>query len=155
MLEKVFKDHDKWLATVRKMGASKHDAEDIVGDMYVKIGTMLNKGLDISYNGEVNYFYIYKALRTIFLDHVKKKSKTVILDDTLELESGEQIDFDYFNNIVQDELDKMHWYNKKVFEMVQEGQNISALSRQTGIDYHSLYHTYVKVKDKLKKSILE
>ena len=49
MLEKVFKDHKKWINTVLKFGCSKTEAEDIVGDMYVIIGKMLNNGLNIAY----------------------------------------------------------------------------------------------------------
>lgn len=153
MLEKIFKDHNKWIKTVIKMGANKHTAEDVVCSMYVKIGEMLQRGLNIAYNDEVNYYYIYKTLRTIFLETLKHNNKSNI--DDVFIMSSEDLDFEYYNSVVEDELDKMHWYNRKVFEMVQEGENISALSRQTGIDYHSLYHTYVKVKNKLKKSILE
>lgn len=153
MLEKIFKDHDKWIKTVIKMGANYHTAEDVVCSMYVKIGEMLQRGLNIAYGDEVNYYYIYKTLRTLFLETLKHNNKVNIED--VFVNSSEDLDFEYYNNIVQEELDKMHWYNRKVFEMVQEGENISKLSRQTNIDYHSLYHTYVRVKNKLKKSILE
>ena len=49
MLEKVYESHNKWINTVLKMGATQYEAEDIVGEMYLIIGQMLNKGLNISY----------------------------------------------------------------------------------------------------------
>ena len=55
--------------------------------MYIKIQMQLEKGLDIMYNeDEINYYYIFKTLKTLFLD-LKRKSKniTVIdLDEHLE-----------------------------------------------------------------------
>lgn len=156
MLEKVYRDHAKWINTVKKFGCNHDEAEDIVQEMYLIIGKMLLKGLDISYNDEVNYFYIYKTLKTTFLQHKKREDRRISLEESeIIIETCEDIDFDYYNDIVQEELSKLHWYNRKVFEMIQKGENISQLARETNIDYHSLYHTYVKVKEKLIKSILE
>ena len=89
MLEKVFKDHKKWINTVLKFGCSKTEAEDIVGDMYVIIGKMLNNGLNIAYGDEVNYYYIYRTLRTSFLQlcNKKKKENKVPLDLIVDIES--------------------------------------------------------------------
>jgi hypothetical protein len=47
----------------------------------------------------------------------------------------------------------MHWYDKKVFELIQDEGNISALSRETTIEYRSLYNTYQKVKQKIKSKL--
>ena len=73
MLEKVYESHNKWINTVLKLGANKHEAQDIVGNMYLTIGQMLNKGLDISYGDDVNYFYIYKNL--LFTNVFKKEKR--------------------------------------------------------------------------------
>ena len=54
MLEKVYESHNKWINTVLKMGASQYEAEDVVGSMYLILGQMLNKGLNISYGDDVN-----------------------------------------------------------------------------------------------------
>ena len=72
MLEKIYTYHTKWINTAKKFGATKEEAEDIVGDMYLIIGKMLNKGLNISYGDDVNYFYIYKCLKTSFLQLKKE-----------------------------------------------------------------------------------
>jgi DNA-directed RNA polymerase specialized sigma24 family protein len=157
MLEKVFKDHKKWINTVLKFGCSKTEAEDIVGDMYVIIGKMLNNGLNIAYGDEVNYYYIYRTLRTSFLQlcNKKKKENKVPLDLIVDIESGEYIDFEKASETVLNELDNMHWYNKKLFNLVQYEYSITDLSKKTNIPYHSIYNTYRKTKDKLTKKILE
>ena len=45
----------------------------------------------------------------------------------------------------------MYWYDKKVFEIIEAGDSVAKLSRKSGIPYYSLYNTYTKVKQKLKK----
>ncbi len=155
MLEKVYKDHAKWINTVKKFGCNDEDAKDIVQEMYLIVGNMLIRGRDISYNGEVNYFYIYKALKTTFLQHQIKKDRRISLEESeIQIESIEDIDYDFYNEIVEEELSKLHWYHRKVYEKIQSGQSISELSRKTNIDYHSLYNTYVKIKEHLKNKIL-
>jgi|TARA_B110000285_G_scaffold43621_1_gene48510 hypothetical protein len=161
-LEKVFDDHSKWIKTVKGFGATKEDAEDIVGEMYLTIGKMINKGLDISYKDEVNYYYIYIALKTRFINMIKKKNKypTVEILDDKNIDESESVNYEEAQNILEAELDlmmldKKTWYNAKVFKMIQEGSSLVQLSELTGISYHSLYHTYRNTKNKLKEKITE
>jgi hypothetical protein len=157
MFEKIYADHAKWINTTLKFGCTKEEAEDIVGNMYVIIGTMLNKGLDISYGDQVNYYYIYKTLKTSFLQmyNRNKKQDNVSLDLILDLSSGEYVDYEEKYSIVADELNTMHWYDKKVFELIQNEYSITELSNKTNISYHSLYNTYRKTKQKLIKKVTE
>ena len=155
MLEKIFDAHNKWINTVLKFGCSKEEAEDIVGDMYCIIGKMLTKGLDISYGDDVNYYYIYLTLKTSFLQLKKRKEKEgkKSIDLVYNLESGEYIDFETENNKVEDELKRLHWYDRKVYNMIQNEYTITELSDKTTISYHSLYNTFRKVKKRLKQKI--
>ena len=139
-----------------KLGCSKEDAEDIVGDMYYTIYKMLKKGLDISYKDDINYFYIYKTIKSNFLQLCKKKKRenSISLDNTTELIDSDYINFEEANEKIEEELDKMHWYNKKVFNLIQNECNITELSRKTNIPYHSLYNTYKNTKQHLIKSIV-
>lgn len=155
MLEKVYESHNKWINTVLKMGASQYEAEDVVGNMYLILGQMLNKGLNISYGDDVNYFYIYKTLKTSYLQMClkKKKENKISIDLVLDLESGEYIDFNEANETVESELNNLHWYDRKVYNMIQDEYSITELSRKTNITYHSLYNTFRKVKDRLKQKV--
>ena len=156
MLEKVFKDHKKWINTTLKMGCTREQAEDIVGEMYVNVGAMLNRGLNIAYADEVNYFYIYRALRNAFINFKKKqiKERTIPIDLTTELLQPEYIDFESVNEEVERALEEFHWYDRKVYNLIQDKYSIRELSEKTNISYHSLYNTYRGVKDKLKNKIL-
>jgi DNA-directed RNA polymerase specialized sigma24 family protein len=155
MLSKVFKDHNKWINTTKKFGCTKQEAEDIVGDMYVIIGGMLTRGLNISYGNEVNYYYIYMTLRTTFLQLKKKQDRmlTVHIEDVSNLYTSELVDFDSANETVLEELNKLHWYDRKIYNLIQYEYTITELAKKTNISYHSIYNTYRKVKTNLKTKI--
>ena len=55
------------------------------------------------------------------------------------------------NQKILKELDKMYWYDKKVYQLLEGNESVAKLSRKTNIPYHSLYNTYRKVLDRLKK----
>ena len=161
ILTLVAKKHDTWVDIVQSFGCTKRIAEDITQEMYIKIHMQLEKGsLDIMFKDEINYYYIFKTLKTLFID-LKRKSKNVHviwLDDHLE-ESGDanylynDVSYEETYKRVTDELKKMHWYERRVFEIINGGEKIAELSRKSKIGYYALYFTYQKVKDKLKKEL--
>ena len=78
-----------------------------------------------------------------------------LIDLILDIEAGSYVDFDAANDVVLEELDNVHWYDKKVFELLQGEYSITELSNKTNITYHSLYNTYRKTKQKLRDKIIE
>ena len=90
----------------------------------------------------------------MFLDLKRKEAKV----NTLSIDNMRDFlaDFDAANYeevyaTIQNELNNMYWYDKKIFEIIEGGESIAQLSRKSGIPYYSLYNTYKKVKEKLKK----
>tara|TARA_R100000734_G_C3253006_1_gene53955 strand:- start:40 stop:606 length:567 start_codon:yes stop_codon:yes gene_type:complete len=75
MIKEVFLNHKKWLGITRSFGASKNTAKDVVSEMYLRLYQKINKGQDILYNGKPNYWYIYKMLKGIYTDYVRKYKK--------------------------------------------------------------------------------
>jgi hypothetical protein len=157
ILEILYKKHNQWVEIVGSFGCNKQTAEDLVMEMYIKIGKKVDKGTNILYSeNEVNYFYIYLALKTLFLDLKRKESKVSTLSiDTMRdfLADFDCANYDEVYAEVQNELKNMYWYDKKVWEIIESGESIAELSRKSGIPYYSLYNTYKKVKEKLKKNI--
>ena len=151
-INKLFKKHKTWVDIVVSFGCNKMIAEDLVQEMYIRIQLKLEKGLDISYvDDEINYYYIFKTLRSLFID-LKRKGKNIQFQ---EIKDSDVISYDSYYDPVYEEvkkvLDKLFWYDKKVFDIINSGEKIAHLSRKTGIPYYSLYNTYHKVKEKLKK----
>lgn len=155
MIEKqmilIAKKHDKWIDIVLSFGCNKRTAEDLVQEMYYKIQCKLEAGLDIIYEDDINYYYIFKTLKTLFYD-LKRKGKniTVIPLENLNITQND-VNYEESYDKVKAELEKMFWYDRKVFEIINEGESIADFSRKSYIKYYSLYNTYRKVKNKLKK----
>jgi DNA-directed RNA polymerase specialized sigma24 family protein len=147
----LFEKHSDWIRIVNSFGDDPSISEDLVQEMYIKIQLKLEKGLDISYGDEINYYYIFKTLRTLFLD-LKRKGKNIKRVSADNIKGvDDTIDYEKKYNLVKKELKKMYWYDRKIFELINSGESIASLSRKTGIQYYSLYNTYNKVKNKLKQ----
>ena len=120
--------------------------------MYIKIQLKLENGLDITYEDELNYYYIFKTLRTLFLDLMRKRKNIykVDVEQVNNIKQTEQVNYTEKYDLIINELDNMYWYDKKVFLLIDGGESIASLARKTGIPYYSLYNTYKRVKEKLK-----
>ena len=80
-LSEIFKKHKIWIDIVCTFGCNKETAKDIVQEMYIKIDKKIKNGLDINFgNNDYNYYYIFKTLKTLFLDLKRNESKVKIVD---------------------------------------------------------------------------
>tara|TARA_R100001530_G_scaffold106333_1_gene74251 strand:- start:366 stop:863 length:498 start_codon:yes stop_codon:yes gene_type:complete len=159
VLKKIAKKHKDWVRMVVSFGCPKSLAEDIVQEMYLKINVLLEGGLDISYKDDINYFYIYKTLKSMYyiLSAAERKVQKINIDN-LKLyikEEGyvEKKDTVKAMKQLKEVLDSFYWYDRKVFEIISNGVTVAELSRQTGISYASLYNTYTNTKKILKENI--
>ena len=156
MVQKTMKmvaaKHNEWLNIVLSFGCKPEIAEDIVQEMYIKIQLKLEKGLDIMYNEkEINYYYIFKTLKSLFYD-LKRKGKNITIVSIHDVHlTTSDINYEEPYKKIENELSKMFWYDRKVFERINEGESIAEFSRKSKIHYYSLYNTYTRVKNKLKK----
>ena len=144
--------HSDWVNIVKSFGCDKELAQDITQEMYIKIQLKLENGLDITYEDELNYYYIFKTLRTLFLDLMRKRKNIykVDVEQVNNIKQTEQVNYTEKYDLIINELDNMYWYDKKVFLLIDGGESIASLARKTGIPYYSLYNTYKRVKEKLK-----
>jgi RNA polymerase sigma factor (sigma-70 family) len=146
----IAKDHNRWITIAKSFGL-KDDAEDLVQDMYIKINQWKGKyDKTLMFNDkEVNQYFVFKVLRNLFLDKVKKQKKIIKLSDTfyepsisaMSMEYQERLDF------VKSEIDTWSLYHKKIYELVfLEGKSIQWLSDKTGIEYHTVRRAVQKIK---------
>jgi len=156
-LNLIAKKHQDWLRIVKSFGCNRDTAEDIVQEMYIKINKTLTNGANIMYtNSEVNHFYIFRTLRSMFLDLIRKEKKITFLEINQlnhNLNTDEVVNFEESYKNFLETLDEMHWYDKKVFEYIEDGESIASLSEKTKISYYSLYNTYKRVKKTLLKKL--
>ena len=158
-LEKIAQKHKDWLRIVKSFGCEGDKCEDIVQEMYLKAHTLINSGTDISYGDEINHFYIYRILRSLFIDLCRKEAKiTKVNIEYLEkfVEEEEEVEYKDIQGKMKEldsVLDKIYWYDKKVFDLISGGMSIAELSKNSGISYYSLYNTYKNVKNLIKENI--
>lgn len=143
-------------------GCNKTTAEDLTQEMYLKLATLLqnNQSLNIYYDeSQINHFYIYRILRSLFIDLCRKEAKiTKVNVEYLEKfveeeEIKEYKDIEGKMKELDSVLDKIYWYDKKVFDLISGGMSIAELSKNSGISYYSLYNTYKNVKNLIKENI--
>ena len=154
-LKLAFKKHHQWLGIVQSFGCNLWTAEDIVGEMYIKLDRVIKQGKDITRDGEINHFYVFKVLTSIFLDLKRKEAKYILVELEEYNDPNNEIEVQYLKNYerILKTLQGLYWYDQKVYEIVESGESISELSRKTNISYYSLYNTYKKVKRILKQII--
>tara|TARA_B100000900_G_scaffold350883_1_gene317677 strand:+ start:23429 stop:23923 length:495 start_codon:yes stop_codon:yes gene_type:complete len=160
-LEIIFDKHDDWVGIVCSFGCNKSTAEDIVQECYIKLDRLIKSGTNFMYNEkEINHFYVFRTLRSLFIDLKRKEKKTtfVEIDNISEKKLGKlitefELDITEKYSEIQDELNAMHWYDRRVYNYIEGGESIAGLSEKTEISYYSLYNTYKNVKTKLKKKL--
>jgi DNA-directed RNA polymerase specialized sigma24 family protein len=155
-VELAYEKHNQWVEIVQTFGGlNNEECEDLVQTMYILLIKNTQKGIDYMYNDEINYYYVFKILRGLYVDLIRKKSKVklVSLENIEPVTEIDHNNYDEVYNKLQDILKDMYWYDKKVFEIIEDGTNISELSRKSKISYYSLYNTYKKVKQKLKDNL--
>ena len=155
ILKQIANKHNDWVNIVRSFGCNNETAEDIVQEMYIKVQLKLEEGLDIRYgDDDFNYSYVFRILRNLFIDLKRKESKVHIVDIDKFKEDfsvDENTDYDKALEKIQNQMDQLFWYDKKVYQIIDDGSSIADLSRKTHIPYYSLYNTFKKVRQKLKK----
>lgn len=149
ILELAFKRHKNWIEIVESFGCNRDTAEDLVQEMYIKLDRLASTGTDLMYKDDINYFYVFKMLSTMFLDLKRKESRSIIfnldeLPDALIEQDLTNYEEKYDN--VMNSMSELYWYDRKIYEIIDDGLSISELSRKTKISYYSLRNTYKKVK---------
>ena len=159
-LQKIAEKHNDWLRIVKSFGCDGDKCEDIVQEMYLKAHTLINSGTDISYGEDINHFYIYRILRSLFIDLCRKEAKiTKVNIEHLERfveeeEIKEYKDIEGKMKQLDTLIDKLYWYDAKVWRLIaEEKMSIAQLSKESGISYYSLYNTYKNVKSLIKQNI--
>lgn len=151
----LYNKHEQWCEIVESFGCNPDTAEDIVMEMYIRIKRKIDDGVDIMFSDtQVNYYYIFKTLNSMFLD-LKKKERRVQWEQLEDKHSkiDNKVNYEEVYGIVQNELKQFHWYDQEVYRLIEGGYSIQALSDKTRIGYHSLRHTYLKVKKALKNKL--
>lgn len=153
----IAQDHKKWVRIAKSFGTNGNE-EDIVQDMYLKIDSWKGKyNKTLMFNKtEVNHFFIFKVLRNIYLDEVKKKKRIIYSDELYNEPTTFLNGFEYEEKLqeIKKDIKDLHLYEFKIYQLIFfEGWNMTQLANKTGIDYHSIRRTVLKIKKMLNQKL--
>ena len=144
--------HSKWVRMAQKFDYD--NAEDLVQEMYLKIYN-LNPT-------EVNEVYIYRTIKSIFLDDYRKKKLTAFPlrgGDIPDIEDEDEIEDELeFSKIPLTctellVLKKLYGYTTENAETLQitihKGKSLLSISKEIGKSYKTLYKALLTAKKKI------
>jgi DNA-directed RNA polymerase specialized sigma24 family protein len=127
LVEHTYKKHHNWLSQVAyNFTNNKDNAEELVQDLYLRLMEMkdINK---IMYNNDVNLFYLYKMVKSIYLNGLKKQTNHLPIDDDLVNLPADSYSYDADNELEAATAIEIEW-NTPTFwddEAMKELFNVS------------------------------
>ena len=153
VLHEICNRHSKWVRMAQKFDYD--NAEDLVQEMYLKIHA-LNPT-------EVNDYYIYRTIKSIFIDDYKKKKILTAFPlrggDIPDIEDEDEIEDDLdFSKIPLTctellVLKKLYGYTTENAETLQitihKGKSLLSISKEVNLPYKRLYTALLTAKNKI------
>jgi RNA polymerase sigma factor (sigma-70 family) len=159
-IEQVAKFHKEYVKTVKGFGEEFY-AEDLVQEMYIRF---LNKNKEnaVIVNGQVNKYYVFLTLRSLFIDFHRQKSKVIKVDvnEILTLQQIDEIEkHEAFGDLmqrVQQEMETWHHYDRLLFQLYKDSSmSMREIAQGTNISLRSIFGTLKHCKDRIKENVGE
>ena len=158
-LKTLAKHHKDWVRIVNSFG-EYFLADDIVQETYIKI-IRLNH-IDKIVTDSVNKNIMWLILRSVYVDHLRaKKIESVSIEDCTKLSYNEcnvekHESFNLIEQKIQEEVDKWHWYDIKMFNLYRESElSMREIAEETDISLTSIFNTLKNCKERLRDAIGE
>jgi DNA-directed RNA polymerase specialized sigma24 family protein len=146
MLDELSKRDNDWRKMAFHICKNKDTADDLVQDMYLKFA---------NYNKKVNDFYVYFAIKSIWLDKLKdKKTKTVeLLDNFNTLADSYDFELDEIKEITLKKVKHLPFFERELLKLTTQEMSQRELSRQTDINLLVIQKTVKKTKEQIWQEI--
>lgn len=170
-LEILARNHKKWIEMIKGMGCNPADAEDMVQDSYIRMHKYISSGTDISYNNDdVNTWYFYLTLRSVYFGSKEKKSVSNFSDEfNIDLMYDEiyskyeelnltdnNCGFDDLIEKIFKEVNSWDFYHKNMFiAYFTTDSSLRKISSKTNIGTNSIYNSTKKYKEIIKNKFQE
>ena len=153
LVEHTYKKHHNWLSQVAyNFTQNKDNAEELIQELYLKLMEMkdINK---IMYNNDINLFYLYKMVKSIYLNGLKKQTNHLPIDDDLVNLPADSYSIDADNEfervleLTNEALDSIHWFDAKLLRVyLEDNHSIQSLHNATGISNSTIFTSMKKSK---------
>ena len=153
--------HKEWIKIVIYFGSDIESANEIVQQMYLKLGEMeikdgnLNKL--INYNGAINTVYVFKVLQNLFYDSKKVKQIGLdYIDNEYEVDNIDEVEHEYHIVLAKMKVVILSFneYDQMLLELYfVHDRSLREIAKRTGIGIHSIFNTIKNAKEKIRKTI--
>lgn len=143
MLEELCKRDKEWRKMAFHICKSKDLADDIVQDMYLKFA---------NYNKQLNDYYIFFAIKSIFLDYLRKEKIKVELNDNLCNFDEYDYETDSLKELALIKVNELPYFEKELLTVTQEISQ-RQLARETDISFVVINQTIKNTKKQLWQEI--
>jgi DNA-directed RNA polymerase specialized sigma24 family protein len=160
LVEQTYRKHNTWLLQVSyNFTNSKDKSQELVQDLYVKL--MEFKDIQkIMFKDDVNLFYLYKMLKSIHLNGLKRFKSTLPIDDDLlnkpadEYSYAADSDFERMLELTNEALDKFNWFDSHLLRVyLDEGHSIQSLHKATLISASTIWSSQQKTKKYIREYV--
>jgi RNA polymerase sigma factor (sigma-70 family) len=173
ILVDIAETHDNWVNYLIKLGCPDYMAEDFVQDAYIKIHQYIEKyNPDLTYKGEVNYYFVLLVLRNLYFDFQRKnKKKLKYIDEFADLdvlieENLDNIDVEKNDKFLDSIIDWLQDNEGSLFtkdcqdkayirglfeEHFVNGKNLKRISQEQKISYWSVVNTMKIIKKQINE----
>ena len=160
LVDHTYRKHHTWLIQCGyNLTNNKDKAEELVQDLYLRLLEMKDCK-KIMYKQDVNLYYLYRMLKSIFLNGLKKQTSTLPLDDDLYNLAAEEYSYSADNEfeerlrLTNECLDEMYWFDAKLLRVyLDEDHSIQSLHNVTGISNSTIWSSLKKTKKYVKEYV--
>ena len=167
MLELLVKQQADWIRIAYNMTEDMDEAKDLVQEMYLVVLEGKRSIKDITYKDQINRYFVWKLLRSLFIDEYRRKNskKSVVTFELREEDNAiEGVVYDYseddsFSSIV-DKIKEItsDWkpYDKKLFDLYfMQGLSLRKIAKGAGIGLNSIHNSVKSYREALREELSE
>lgn len=145
MLKELAKRDKDWRKMAFQICGNKMTADDLVQDMYLKFS---------NYDGEkvLNDYYVFFAIRSLFLDSIKKRKIETVTNDIENIQVKDEIycnETDFLKELILKEVASLPYFERETLKVTQVISQ-RELARQTDISFETINKTIKKTKNDLR-----
>ena len=159
----LYNKHHSWLiACAFNLTGNKDDAESLIQDVYLQLLEMPDLEKIIYNKNDLNLFYLYKIIKSKFLNNIKaaqKLNKVALKPELADTKAEEEYSEEEDENteklllLVNETLSgSMHWFDYKLFTTyIDDDHSIQSLSIATKISKNAIFTSLRKTKTLIKQ----
>ena len=159
ILHILVRDEKTWLNMAEEISSNSNIlAKDLLHDFYIALHSKINNGKvkinDILYNDSLNKAFIYKMMRNLFLDELRKDKDLLIDKDLKNIIEADNTSYVDIEKVVDDIVNEFYWFDRKLFNLYRKKfHSIRKLSAATNISHVVVWRTINNCIKEIKKKI--